>query len=154
MGAQGSRDAARHHGRAAGRACGPGAAEVGLRADFGERSGTAFDLFLEATREDVSLKRGVFRGIAPLLAAQAPLATTSSSILPGEIHPRCLGAHCFFPLEITRLVEVVIPGGTGRPEAQTLLEILRGVGLQTIVQAESNLGFFAILYGDVTGNWQ
>ena len=115
-----------------------GAAQVLLLDDPGDLAETGPDLFLEAVREDVVQKRSVFSHIAPLLAAQTPLATTSSSILPGEIHPRCLGAHCFFPLEITRLVEAVIPRDAGDREAAALLEILRGVGLHVIVQSPSN----------------
>lgn len=113
-----------------------GAAQVLLLDDPGEL-GEA-DLFLEAVREDVVQKRNVFSRIAPLLAAQTPLATISSSILPGEIHPRCLGAHGFFPLEITRLVEAVTPPDAGARGAGALLEILRGVGLHVIVQATAN----------------
>ena len=115
-----------------------GAAQVLLLDDPGDLAETEPDLFLEAVREDVVQKRSVFSHIAPLLAAQTPLATTSSSILPGEIHPRCLGAHCFFPLEITRLVEAVIPRDTGDRDATALMEILRGVGLHVIVQSPSN----------------
>ena len=116
----------------------PGAAQVRLLDDPGDLGENGPDLFLEAVREDVVRKRGVFSRIAPLLAARTPLATVSSSIPPGEIHPRCLGAHCFFPLEITRLVEAVIPSDTGDRGAGVLLEILRGVGLHTIVQDPSN----------------
>jgi 3-hydroxybutyryl-CoA dehydrogenase len=115
-----------------------GSAQVLLLDDPGELAGTGPDLFLEAVREDVVQKRRVFSQITPLLAAQTPLATISSSILPGEIHPRCLGAHCFFPLEITRLVEAVIPGEAGARDTAVLLEILRGVGLHAIVQSPSN----------------
>ena len=115
-----------------------GAAQVLLLDGPGGLGETEPDLFLEAVREDVEQKRSVFSRIAPLLAAQTPLATISSSILPGEIHPRCLGAHCFFPLEITRLVEEVIPRDTGERDAGVLLEILRGAGLQVIAQTDSN----------------
>lgn len=113
-----------------------GTAQVRLLADPGDLGGT--ELFLEAVREDVEQKRDVFNRIVPLLAAQTPLATISSSILPGEIHPRCLGAHCFFPLEITQLVEVVTPHDAGDREAGLLLEILRGLGLHVIVQTAAN----------------
>ena len=112
-----------------------GAAQVRLLDDPGDLGGTGPDLFLEAVREDVARKRSVFSRVAPLLAAHTPLATISSSILPGEIHPRCLGAHCFFPLEITRLVEAVVPRDAGDRDAAVLLEILRSVGLHVIVQS-------------------
>jgi 3-hydroxyacyl-CoA dehydrogenase len=115
-----------------------GSAQVLLLDDPGDPAETGPDLFLEAVREDIVRKRRVFSQIAPRLAAQTPLATISSSILPGEIHPRCLGAHCFFPLEITRLVEAVIPRDTGDRDAAVVLEIIRGVGLHVIVQSPSN----------------
>jgi len=122
---------------------GPGAAgadvaQVRLLDDLGDLGETAPDLFLEAVCEDVAQKRNVFRRAARQLTAETPLATISSSILPGEIHPRCLGAHCFYPLEITRLVEAVIPRGVGDRDGGVLLEILQGVGLHTILQTASN----------------
>ncbi len=113
-----------------------GGAQVRLLAEPGDLGEP--DLFLEAVREDVGRKRSVFGQIAPLLAARTPLATVSSSILPEEIHPRCLGAHCFFPLEITRLVEAVVPRGAGDRDAGVLLEILRDAGLHPIVQTAVN----------------
>jgi len=115
-----------------------GDACVRLFDDPGVSSESAPDLFLEAVREDVARKRNIFRCAAVSLGAKTPLATVSSSILPGEIHPRCLGAHGFFPLEITRLVEVVIPREAGDGAAGALLDILRGVGLHTIVQTAAN----------------
>jgi 3-hydroxyacyl-CoA dehydrogenase len=119
-------------------AAGPGAAQVRLLGDSGDLGEIRPDLFLEALREEVTPKRDVFRRVAPLLPADTPLATTSSSLLPGEIHPRCLGAHLFFPLEITRLVEAIVPSEVGGPAAGVLLGILRDAGLQTIVQSASN----------------
>jgi len=115
-----------------------GAAQVRLLDDPGDPGAAAPDLFLEAVREDLAQKRNVFRQVAPRFSAETPIATISSSILPGEIHPRCLGAHGFFPLEITRLVEVVIPRDGAKRGAGALLDILRGVGLHTLVQGPSN----------------
>jgi 3-hydroxybutyryl-CoA dehydrogenase len=115
-----------------------GAARVLLIDDAGDFGESAPELFLEAVREDLARKRRVMSRIAPLLPEGTLLATTSSSILPAEINPRCLGAHGFFPLEITRLVEAVAPRDGGGREFQALLRILRGAGLQAIVQAPSN----------------
>jgi len=119
-------------------AAGAGTAQVRLLDDRGEPGETAPDFFLEAVREDLAQKRNIFRLVALRLSVATPLATVSSSILPGDIHPRCLGAHCFSPLEITRLVEVIVPSESGNREAGVLLGILRGVGLSTIVQTASN----------------
>ena len=115
-----------------------GAARVLLIDDAGNFGGDAPELFLEAVHEDLSQKQRVVSRIARLLPAQTPLATISSSILPAEIHPRCLGAHCFFPLEMTRLVEAIAPRDGGERELDTLLEILQSVGLHAIVQSPSN----------------
>jgi len=117
---------------------GPGAAQVWLIDDAGASAGLAPDLFLEAVGEDLERKRDVFLRVAALLPARTPLATASSSILPGAIHPRCLGAHCFFPLEMTRLVEAIAPCKGGEREFESLLGILRGVGLHAILQREAN----------------
>jgi len=117
-----------------------GAAQVRLLDDAGDlRDAGEPDLFLEAVREDAAQKRDVFSRVAPLLTAGTLLASISSSILPEEIHPRCLGAHCFFPLEITRLLELVVPHhAVGDRATGALLDILRGVGLHAIVQSSSN----------------
>jgi 3-hydroxyacyl-CoA dehydrogenase len=116
----------------------PGAAQVRLIDEAVDPDGADPDLFLEAVREDLARKRTLFQRLAPLLPTSTPLATLSSSILPGEIHPRCLGAHGFFPLEITRLVEVIIPAAAGDRVAGVLLEILRGLELNAIVQTAAN----------------
>jgi len=115
-----------------------GEAQVRLLDDPGDLGETGPDLFLEAVREDLAQKQHVFRRVVPLLPATSPLASVSSSILPGEIHPRCLGAHCFFPLDLTRLVEAIIPHQAADRVAGALLEIFRDVGLNTIVQSPSN----------------
>lgn len=116
----------------------PDAARVLLLDAAGELGESGPDLFLEAVREDVSQKRSVVSRVARLLAPRTPIATLSSSILPGEIHPRCLGAHGFFPLEITRLVEAVLPRGAEDPDARLLLGLLEGAGLHAIVQSATN----------------
>jgi 3-hydroxybutyryl-CoA dehydrogenase len=116
----------------------PDAAQVRLLDAACDLGGTGPDLFLEAVREDLDEKRSVVRRVARLLAPRTPLASLSSSILPEEIHPRCLGAHGFFPLEITRLVEAVVPAAADERDTRALLDILRSVGLQAIVQSASN----------------
>lgn len=92
------------------------------------------DLFVETVGEDAAEKRAVFDRVLPGLPARTVLATNSSSLLPGEIHPRCLGAHFFYPLALTRLAEVVVPAPTPPPEAATLQGMLQGVGLRAIVE--------------------
>jgi 3-hydroxybutyryl-CoA dehydrogenase len=101
----------------------------------GEPGGPDPDLFVETVGEDAAGKRAVFDRVAPLLPSRTVLATNSSSLLPAEVHPRCLGAHFFYPLALTRLAEVVVPDGTPPATADRLPEILRGVGLRTIVQS-------------------
>jgi 3-hydroxyacyl-CoA dehydrogenase len=117
---------------------GAGAAQVRLLDDSCDLGETDPGLFLDASREDLARKRRIFSLVAPRLSPETPLATTSSSILPGEIHPRCIGAHSFFPLEITRLVEVIVSSESGNREAGVLLDIFRRGGLHAIVQTASN----------------
>jgi 3-hydroxybutyryl-CoA dehydrogenase len=114
------------------------AARVLLFDEAGDLGGSAPELFLEAVREDLEQKRRVFGRVAPLLPAPAVLATVSSSLLPEQIHPRCVGAHSFFPLEMTRLVEAIAPRDGGERGLDALLAILRGAGVHAIVQRAAN----------------
>lgn len=92
-------------------------------------------LVIEAIEEEASSKRELLLGLEPRLPAPAPrLLSTTSSLLPEELHPRLSVAHFFYPLEYTGLVEL-LPGPTlGAEAAQGLATLLEGTGLLVLRQ--------------------
>jgi len=65
------------------------------------------DIILESGRESLRDKRAIFSSLSALVNDHTLLFSNSSSILPGTINPRCIGAHFFFPVELTGLVELI-----------------------------------------------
>ncbi len=91
------------------------------------------DLVLEAVQEDREAKVALLATLEAALPGPAPgLLSTTSSLLPDELHPRLDVAHFFYPLELTAMVELV-PGARGR-RAQDLVALLQGLGLRVLVQ--------------------
>lgn len=66
------------------------------------------DIIIETSRESLQVKRDVFESLARTIKDHTLLFSNSSSILPHTIHPRCLGAHFFFPVEMNRIVELIV----------------------------------------------
>lgn len=102
----------------------------------GDSALPAPDAVVECINESLQQKREALAGIQPLLKAQTLVASTSSSILPWEILPRCVGLHFFYPLQLTGLVEVIAP-----PEHPGLKRALAWMGeldLQVMLQDESS----------------
>jgi 3-hydroxybutyryl-CoA dehydrogenase len=81
---------------------------TGALSDFG-----ACDMVIEAVREDVELKRGLFAELESATKPEAVLATTTSSLAVIECAmatsrpERVLGVHFFNPASVMKLVEVV-----------------------------------------------
>jgi len=94
------------------------------------------DVIIECVNESLPDKRHVFRRLEPLAPDDAILAGSSSSILPSQIHPRCIGLHFFHPTELTGLVEMVTPGAYPRPFRARLKTLLRECGVEIIEQTE------------------
>ena len=68
------------------------------------------DIILESTAEDLEKKQRAIYSINHLLRNnEINLLSTSSSLLPEEIHPSCIGCHFFFPVELTGFVELIFP---------------------------------------------
>lgn len=96
------------------------------------------DLVVEAVEEELAGKRITALRLVALAGPDALYVTTSSSFLPAEVHPRFLGAHFLFPLELVRAVEAVRPAGPPHPRWGELLSLLRDHGLRVFEQAEAN----------------
>lgn len=90
------------------------------------------DMVLEAVEEDPAVKAALLTELEGVIPGAPPrLLSTTSSLLPGALHPRLDVAHFFYPLELTRLVELV--PGEGR-DGVALAALLGGLGLQVVRQ--------------------
>ncbi|QKR01066.1 3-hydroxyacyl-CoA dehydrogenase/enoyl-CoA hydratase family protein [Metallosphaera tengchongensis] len=104
------------------------------------------DFVIEAVKEDLELKRGIFKK-AEVLAPNAVLATNTSSLPIEEIasplnsKERAIGMHFFNPPVIMPLVEVVRSKDTSDQTVNRTVEMARSMGKETIVVRDVP-GFF------------
>jgi 3-hydroxybutyryl-CoA dehydrogenase len=108
--------------------------------------GAAARLVVEAIVEDLDAKRGLFRELEDVVAADAVLATNTSSISVTAIanglrHPgRLVGMHFFNPVPLMKLVEVVSGLATDAVVADAVFALARAWG-KVPVHARSTPGF-------------
>jgi 3-hydroxyacyl-CoA dehydrogenase len=99
-------------------------------------------LVVETTREDLLEKRRVLGELSAAYDESVPLVSNSSSLLPSDLHPRCMGLHFFYPAFLTRVVEWTVPEGAPAGPRSALARLLPSLGLHVIQQSER--GAFAI----------
>ncbi len=93
-------------------------------------------IVIESSREDLKIKQDIFASIEPIITDRTLLFSNSSSILPGRIHPCCLGAHFFYPVELTSLVELISSNGIDNQKIQQAKNFLEENGFDVIRQNE------------------
>ena len=96
----------------------------------------AADVVIEAVDEQAASKRQALAALPAALRAEALLVSLSSSILPGEIDAACAGLHVFYPVELTRLVELIVPAGYPAERHQRLRALADDLGLDAVEQDE------------------
>ena len=101
---------------------------------FGEPLPTA-EVVIECVVESLEAKRSALDSLIPAATADSLVLSTSSSILPSAIHPRCAAVHFFYPLELTGFVELIVPLGV---PAAPIEAFVHALGLKTIAQAEAH----------------
>ncbi|WP_366553035.1 3-hydroxyacyl-CoA dehydrogenase [Aquibaculum sediminis] len=115
--------------------------------DFADRQ-----VVIEAIIEDLEIKRGLFRELEGIVAADCVLASNTSSLPIGAIarvcerRERVAGLHFFNPVPVMRLVEVI----RGPDSATAVVEALRGLGSRlgrTPVEVPDSPGFLVNLGG-------
>lgn len=100
------------------------------------------DWVIEAVFEELSVKQQVFAEIEPIIAADAILATNTSSLSVEQIganlaHPeRLVGFHFFNPVAVMPLVEVVNSPATGEAALSTAMVIAKKLGKSAIITAD------------------
>ena len=97
---------------------------------------------VEAIEEDAHRKVSLLAQLEPRLPAPSPrLLSTTSSILPEQLHPDLSVAHFFYPLEYTRLVELIPGPGLRHAEADAVAATLEQTGL-LVVRQDRDSAFF------------
>ena len=116
-------------------------ARTSVAAGLGELAGAG--LVIEAVIEDLETKRGLFRALEELVAAECILATNTSSLSVTAIAASCArpervaGMHFFNPVPLMKLVEVV-SGLRTKPEvADALIALVRRLGHRAVAVADS-----------------
>ncbi|MBI4320548.1 MAG: 3-hydroxyacyl-CoA dehydrogenase family protein [Chloroflexi bacterium] len=101
------------------------------------------DVVIEAVPEDLELKRRVFAEIDALCPPRTILASNTSqlsitAIASATRRPdRVIGAHWFNPAVIMKLIEVVRGLDTSDETLQTMLELAKAFGKETVVCKDS-----------------
>jgi 3-hydroxybutyryl-CoA dehydrogenase len=104
-------------------------------------------LVVEAATEDLPLKQRLFAEIERLAAADVPLASNTSNFPIGEIgkavqhRGRVLGLHFFMPAHLVPLVEIVSADATDPGVAQSLMDLMEGLGKAPIWVKKDVPGF-------------
>jgi len=98
------------------------------------------EVLIECITEDLEAKRALFEAIEPALGDDALLLSNSSSILPADLHPRCVGVHFFYPVELSCVVELI--PGTDEGAARRAEDFARGCGL-SVVREDGRSAFTA-----------
>lgn len=94
-----------------------------------------FDVIIECARESLEEKRAVLSRLEKYIN-DAVLLTVSSSILPSALHPACAGFHVFFPIELTKTAELILPASLSLSKNDSLTALCAENGLKGIVQDE------------------
>jgi len=114
------------------------------------------DVVIEAVPESIDLKRKIFGKLGSLCAADALLATNTSSLPITIIADACarpervVGMHFFNPVHIMKLVEVVRAKLTSNDAAQLAIALSRRMGKDPI-DVQDSPGFASSRLGLVIG---
>ncbi|MDF2841157.1 MAG: mmgB, partial [Clostridia bacterium] len=88
------------------------------------------ELVIESVLEDKMLKQEIFSEIEPIVKPECILATNTSSIPLDFVFEkckkknRCMGIHFFFPVKLTRTVEINKTSFTEEPYVEIVKELL------------------------------
>jgi len=106
----------------------------------------AADLVLETVVEDLAVKQELLARVEPWLAADAVIATNTSSLLVGDIAERlarperALAMHFMFPAHLSPLVEVMPGRRTDPAVVEQALALCRAMGKTPVALAHDIAG--------------
>jgi 3-hydroxybutyryl-CoA dehydrogenase len=104
------------------------------------------DIIIDASIEDINVKKDVFKTLGGICRDNTILATNSSSISIEDISSvtdrvkNCVGMHFFNPMKKMDLVEVVIGKDTSDETKERIIEFIRELGKKPIL-VKSSPGF-------------
>ena len=107
------------------------------------------DLVIEAVFEDMQIKRETFAKLEARCRPDTIFCTNTSVMSPSEIsaelkyRERFVGTHFWNPGHLIPLVEVVKSDATSDETAQTVMEVLAGVGKEPVLCKKDVPGFIA-----------
>jgi 3-hydroxybutyryl-CoA dehydrogenase len=95
-------------------------------------------ILVESTEESLAAKREMLGQLDHVISEDTLVLSNSSSLLPSQIHPRCLGVHFFYPVELSSIAELIVHSNVRESEIQTVSRLLDQAGIATIKQTEHN----------------
>ena len=107
------------------------------------------DMIVEAVFEDMELKRKTFAQLEQICREDCVFCTNTSVMSPSEIsrdmrrRERFAATHFWNPAHLIPLVEVVMSGATTADTAQTIMDVLEGVGKKPVLCKKDVPGFVA-----------
>lgn len=101
---------------------------------YGDPVPRAPAVFLEAVDETREAKRAVFDQVVPGLPHECLVLSSTSSLLPGDLHPRAVVTHFFSPPELAGFVEVVWPADCPSSTKSGVRGVVRTLGLEPLEQ--------------------
>ena len=107
------------------------------------------DLVIEAVFEDMQIKRETFAKLEARCRPDTIFCTNTSVMSPSEIsrdlkyRARFVGTHFWNPGHLIPLVEVVKSDATSDETAQTVMDVLKGVGKEPVLCKKDVPGFIA-----------
>lgn len=92
------------------------------------------DVVLECTSEILEKKKRALAAVLDLLKDDTLLISNSSSILPDDIHERCIGVHFFYPVMLKDTVELILPREISAEDLSRVRAFLGEFGLGYVVE--------------------
>lgn len=115
------------------------------------------DIVIESVYEDKTLKQEIFSRLESIVKSECILATNTSSIPLKSVFNkcvkknRCLGIHFFFPVKITKTVEINRAGFTEEKYVEMASDFITGVKKNPIIlKEEANMILNKILLNMIT----
>ncbi len=104
---------------------------------------TGVDMVVEAVPEIMDLKKQIFKELESLTPPETILASNTSSLSITAIgsltkrQDKIIGMHFFNPIAVMKLIEIVKGEGTSEDTLETLKEVSKKLGKETVVVKDS-----------------